>query len=193
MSGARGGARGGMEGAEAIEILELDAAAAAARLDALADILVDAVANGASVNFMAGLTRAEARAFWTGQIPGLADGSRRLLVAVCGGALVGTAILTCAPQPNAPHRAEVGKMLVHSSMRRRGLGRRLLSAVEALGAGMGRTLLVLDTESGSAGERLYRSCGWTAVGSIPGHSHRPDGPLAAATIFYKSVSAVPTG
>jgi GNAT superfamily N-acetyltransferase len=160
---------------------------AARRLDELAALLVDAVESGASVNFMRGLSLDEAAGFWRGQLPGLADGSRVLVTADVDGRIVGTAVVTFAHQPNQPHRAEIGKMLVHSSLRRHGLGARLLSAAEATARTAGRTLLVLDTESGSAGERLYVRSGWIKVGQIPNFSFDPDGHLRAASIFYKEV------
>jgi GNAT superfamily N-acetyltransferase len=169
-------------------IRPLDAREAEARLGELAGILVDAVANGASVNFMAGFSQSEGEAFWRGMLPGLAAGDRVLLVAEEGGRLLGTVIVFFAPQPNAPHRAEIGKMLVHSSARRRGLGQRLLNTAEAHAKAAGRTLLVLDTHAGSDGERLYRRCGWTEVGQIPDHSFTTDGHLAPTTIFYKKVA-----
>ncbi len=166
----------------------LPASEAEARLDELAAILVDAVAHGASVNFMAGFSLDEGRAFWGRQLPGLASGGTLLLVAD-DGRLVGTVLLIVAHQPNAPHRAEIGKMLVLSSARRRGIGRQLLTAAEAAARQIGRTLLMLDTETGSAGDRLYRSCGWTPIGSVPGHSFTPDGRLAETTLFYKTLEA----
>jgi GNAT superfamily N-acetyltransferase len=169
-------------------IRSLDAAATESRLSELAEILVDAVANGASVNFLGGFTSDAAKAFWRAQIPGIAGNSTQLLVAEGGNTLVGTVLLMFAPQPNAPHRAEIGKMLVHSSMRRQGLGRRLLTAAETAARRADRTLLMLDTESGSAGDGLYRSCGWTPVGSVPNHAFRPDGRLAETTVFYKQLT-----
>ena len=168
----------------AVAIREIDALEAEARLGELADILVDAVAHGASVNFLAGFSKEEGLGFWRGQLAGLAAGETRLFV---GDAqrLVATALLFLARQPNAPHRAEVGKMLVLSAARRQGLGRRLLTAVEAAARAAGRTLLLLDTESGSAGDRLYRSCGWIDYGRVPDHAYRADGRLAETTMFYK--------
>ncbi len=166
-------------------IRALDAAEAGARLDELADILVDAVAHGASVNFMAGFTREEGRAFWQGQLAGIASGATRLFVGENGGRLVASVLLIFARQPNAPHRAEIGKMLVLAAARRQGLGRRLLAAAEAAAREAGRTLLLLDTETGSAGDLLYRSCGWTEVGRVPDHAFRPDGRLAETTMFCK--------
>lgn len=168
-------------------IREIDAAEAEARIDELAAILLDAVAQGASVNFLAGFTSGEAAAFWRGQIPGIADGSRHLIVADDGGGLIGTVVLTNAPQPNQPHRADVGKMLVLSKARRRGIGGRLLDAVEALARAQGRTLLMLDTHTGSAGERLYQGAGWIAYGVVPGHALTPDGIPASTSFFYKQL------
>lgn len=171
-----------------VRVRAIGANEADARLDQLAEILVDAVTHGASVNFMAGFARDEARAFWLAQLPGLACGEKRLFVGERGAQLLATALLMFAPQPNQPHRADVGKMLVHSGIRRQGLGRRLLAAVEAAASEAGRTLLMLDTETGSAGDRLYRSCGWTAIGVVPDHAYTPAGRLAETTMFYKKLT-----
>jgi len=114
----------------------LDAAEAEARVGKLSAILVDAVAHGASVNLMAGLADDAARAFWRSQVPGVAGDERCFLAAEGlaagdGGRLVGTVALTFAHQPDAPHRAETGRMLVLFSARRQGIGRRPLAAAEA--------------------------------------------------------------
>jgi GNAT superfamily N-acetyltransferase len=130
---------------------------AARRLDELAALLVDAVESGASVNFMRGLTPDQAAGFWRGQLPGLADGSRILMAAEAGGRVVGTAMVTFAHQPNQPHRADITKMLVHSSLRRQGLGARLLAAAEAAARAAGRTLLVLDACPAFERELLCRA------------------------------------
>lgn len=168
-------------------IQSLDTATAEARLPELAALLVDAVAHGASVNFLAGFSAAEGERFWRAQLPGIAASERMLFVAEAEGRLLGTVMLSLAPQPNAPHRAEIGKMLVHSGARRQGLGRRLLEAAEAAALAAGRTLLLLDTETDSAGERLYRSCDWTALGVLPDYAFTPDGRLAPTTYFYKAL------
>jgi GNAT superfamily N-acetyltransferase len=172
-----------------VAIRALAAAEAEARLDELADILVDVVAHGASVHFMAGFRHDQARAFWRAQLAALAAGQKLLLVGEKDGRLVATVVLTFAQEPNAPFKAEIGKMLVHSSLWRQGVGRRLLAAAESAALAAGCTLLMLDTETGSPGERLYRACGWTQVGIVPGHSFKTDGRLADATIFYKHLAA----
>lgn len=169
----------------AVSIRSLDAAQAQTRLDELGAIILDVVAHGASVNFMADVTQAQAEDFWRKLLPGLSDGKARLFVAEADGRIVGTVILFFAQQPNQPHRGEIGKMLVHSSMRRQGIGERLLRTAEEAARAAGRTLLVLDTEENSAGDRLYRRCGWIPFGTVPNYALMPDGSPCAATFFYK--------
>lgn len=166
-------------------VRRLHAPEAAARMHELADLLVDAVAHGASVNFLAGLEPTRARQFWEGTQPGLQSGATQLFVAERDGRMIGTALLFLAQQPNQPHRGDVGKMLVHSGERRRGVGRRLLAAAEAAAVLQGRTLLMLDTTSGSAGDALYRAQGWTDYGRVPGHALDPAGLPTETTFFFK--------
>ncbi|SHF67955.1 L-amino acid N-acyltransferase YncA [Kaistia soli DSM 19436] len=175
---------------DAITVRALTATEAEAALPGLGALLADVVAHGASVNFMHGFSAVDGERFWRGQLALIAEGQRILIVAENGADIVGTVIVTFAPQPNQPHRADIGKMLVHSAMRRRGLGRRLLAAAEAAAGANGRTLLVLDTETQSAGHALYAACGWTEVGTIPGYALTPDGRPSGATIFYKEIAGV---
>ena len=79
---------------------------------------------------LAGFTHAEAQRFWRNQLAGIAAGEKRLFVGDDGERLVATALLMFAQQPNQPHRAEIGKMLVLATARRQGLGRRLLMVAE---------------------------------------------------------------
>ena len=82
-------------------------------------------------------------------------------------------------------------MLVHSSVRGRGTGERRLRAAEEAALAHGSTLLVLDTEAGSAGDRLYRRCGWTPLGTMPGFSQNTRGEPEPATFFYKRLAGAP--
>jgi ribosomal protein S18 acetylase RimI-like enzyme len=159
-----------------------------AHLDALAELLADAVTNGASVGFLLPLAEGETRAYWEGLAPELAGGSRVLLVAQNGERIVGTVQLELATKPNARHRAEVQKLLVHTSMRRRGLARALMDAIEAEAAARRRTLLVLDTRRGDAAESLYWSCGYTAAGIIPRYAINSEGGIDDTVLFYKELA-----
>jgi GNAT superfamily N-acetyltransferase len=86
---------------------------------------------------------------------------------------------------NQPHRADVAKMQVHRRARRRGLGEALMRAAEAAAREAGRTLLVLDTVTGSDAERLYARLGWQRCGVIPGYALWPRGGLCSTTVFYR--------
>lgn len=169
-----------------MQIEELDAAAAAAAIPALAGILSECVAGGASVSFILPLPRAAAEAFWQGVAAGVAAGRRRLLVARDGAALVGTVQVEFAGQPNQQHRAEIAKLLVRPAARRQGIARALMRRAEAVVVAAGRSLITLDTAEGSAAEPLYRALGFTAAGVIPGYARTPDqARLEGTVIFYK--------
>lgn len=154
----------------------------------LAALVVDAVDGGAGVNFMAGVTVDDAAAWWQDRIDQVTDGTITVLVAHDPmGAIVGSTILIRSRNPNSPHRAEIGKVLVHRRVRRQGLGRALMDAVEAVARDEGRWLLILDTVTGSPAEELYRAMGWQELGVMPDHSYLPDGELSATTYFWKDL------
>ncbi|KSP94749.2 GNAT family N-acetyltransferase [Pseudomonas aeruginosa] len=170
-------------------IRRLAAEEALARLDELAELLLDCVEGGASVSFMWPLLREQASAFWRGVAEGVARGERLLLVAEAGGTIVGSVQLLLAQPPNQPHRADVAKLLVHRRARRRGLAEALMGELDRLAVEHGKSLLVLDTVSGSGAERLYLKVGWTRVGEIPDYALMPDGALCPTTYFYKRLAA----
>jgi GNAT superfamily N-acetyltransferase len=176
----------------ALDIKALDGRAYEAAIPDLAALLIDAVEGGASVNFMAGVTPAEAAAWWTERMPRVADGTITPFVATDQGSgrVVGTAILVRSRNQNAPHRAEIGKVIVHRSVRRRGLGRALMEAAEARARADGRWLLILDTEAGCPADALYRTLGWQVLGTMPNHAYRSDGALAPTTYFWKDLREV---
>jgi hypothetical protein len=65
------------------------------------------------------------------------------------------------------------------------VGAALLAAAEGSALSAGKTLLVLDTVTGSDGERLYARQGWQRCGEIPEYALMPDGKPCATTIFFK--------
>jgi GNAT superfamily N-acetyltransferase len=166
------------------------AAALAGDLDALADVLHEVVHDGAGVSFVVPFSIEEARAFWIEKVlPGVRAETRHVLVARSSGRIVGSVQIDCATPPNQTHRAEVLKMLVHPSARRQGIARALMIAVERLAASRGRTLLTLDTWTGSHAERLYQSLGYTTVGVIPRYARGSLTPeLEPATFMYKELA-----
>ncbi|MBM4219057.1 MAG: GNAT family N-acetyltransferase [Gammaproteobacteria bacterium] len=157
-------------------------------LEALAELLVDAVESGAAVSFVT-LTRDQAHDWWRAL---LSDPDSRAIVLVARDAvgIAGSVQLHPARAPNQPHHADVAKLLVHRRARRRGLGAALMAAVEREAVAAGFHLLVLDSKRGEAGERLYRQLGWNVVGTIPRYALDTDGrSLHDTVVFYKELPA----
>jgi len=173
--------------AEQNEIRRLASTALAEQLDALAAVLVDCVVGGASVRYMAPFSHEEARAAFEAVAAEVEHGRRLLLAAFADGDLVGTVQVILAAPPNQPHRGEIAQLLVHRSARRRGIAQLLMERAEAEAQAEGKTLLVLDTVTGDAAERLYGRLGWTRVGVIPGYALYPDGRPCDTTVFWKSL------
>ncbi|WP_128563075.1 GNAT family N-acetyltransferase [Methylobacterium crusticola] len=156
-----------------------------AMLPDLAALLHACVLDGASIGFVLPFGLPEAEAFWRDGLPALRRGERRLLVARDGGRLVGTAQVGLAAPPNGRHRAEITKVLVHPGHRRRGLGRDLMRAAEAVAVAAGRRLLILDTRQDDAGEALYRALGFAVTGVVPGYACSPHGVPEPCTFMHK--------
>lgn len=156
----------------------------------LSEILHAIVHSGAGVSFIVPFPIGESRAFWVERVlPGVRARTRHVLVARRNGSIVGTVQLDLAMPPNQQHRAEVTKLLVHPSARRLGVGRALMIALEDLARSERRTLLTLDTWTGSYAESLYESLGYVTVGVIPKYARTSlTAKLEPATIMYKELS-----
>jgi GNAT superfamily N-acetyltransferase len=170
-----------------VEIQRLTATEGHRYVAALAGVLLDCVQGGASVSFMASLTKAEAEAFFEKVVDGVQRGERILLGAFIDSQLVGTVQIILATPPNQPHRADVAKLLVLRSARKQGVGARLMESVDEASRQAGKTLLVLDTVTGDLAERLYTRLGWNKVGVIPNYALYPDGRYCDTTVFWKQV------
>jgi len=168
------------------EITVLDAAAAQAAIDQLADVLADCVEGGASVSFMLPFGRDDARTFFEKIIASVARDETVLLAASLDGRIVGTVQLGLDMPPNQPHRGDIKKLLVHRAARKHGLGAALMQAAEREAKARGRTLLVLDTASGDA-ERIYVRGGWQRVGVVPDYAMWPQGGFCDTTFFWKRI------
>ncbi len=172
---------------EQIEIRRLASTDLHDQIDGLAAVLADCVAGGASVRYMAPFSQEQARGAFEAVALDVEQGRRLLLAAFAGEELVGTVQVLLAMQPNSPHRAEIAQLLVHRSVRRRGIAQLLMESAEEEARAEGKTLLVLDTVTGDDAERLYERLGWTKVGVIPGYALYPDGRPCDTTVFCKSL------
>jgi ribosomal protein S18 acetylase RimI-like enzyme len=168
-----------------VEIRRLEPTDVRAELDRLAAVLADCVAGGASIGYMEPFGHPDAVTAFEGFATEVEQGRRLLMAAYAGDDLVGTVQVVLALPPNQPHRAEITKLLVHRSARRRGVARLLMERAESEAQAEGRTLLVLDAVTDGDAARLYARMGWTRVGEVPGFALYPDGRPCATTYFYK--------
>ena len=157
----------------------------AADLDALAETLMQSVALGASIGFVLPFGFVQAQAFWQKLLPALERGERRLLVARLDGIIVGTVQLVVDQPANGEHRGDVVKLMVHPDGRRKGIARLLMERVETLAREAGKTLLVLDTVTGSPAQTLYENQGFTLSGTIPHYAMSTGGILESTSVMYK--------
>jgi GNAT superfamily N-acetyltransferase len=152
----------------------------------LAEVLLDAVEDGAGISFMRGLTRDDAQAWWR-TVFASATPKTAILVARDARGIVGTVQLQPAWAPNQPHRADVAKLMVHRRGRGHGVARALMEALEQQARDLRFTLLLLDTCKGGAAERLYASMGWVRVGEVPDFALNADGSWCDTVFFYKKL------
>ena len=158
-------------------------------LDALAGILENCVNGGASVSFMLPFSLDKARSFWRGIAESVGRNERLVLASIDPqDGVIGTVQLIVDQPENQPHRADVAKLLVHQNARRQGLANALMSRLEAIAREQGKSVLVLDTATGSGAEHVYVQCGWEKAGEIPRYALMPDGELTATSLFYKFLS-----
>jgi GNAT superfamily N-acetyltransferase len=162
---------------------------ARAAIPALSEVLVDCVSGGASVGFMNPYGMDDAARYWKDVADAVAAGTTLLFVADVDGRTVGTVQIGFAQMPNQPHRGDLKKLLVHRAARGKGLSRLLTDAAERAAAARGKTLLVLDTATGSPAEAIYPKLGWVRTGIIPDYALWPDGGFCDTTIFYKRIAA----
>lgn len=156
-------------------------------IDGLAALTIDCVDGDASIGFMWPLSEATARTFWQRVAAGVVAGERALIVAEDAQGVVGTVQLILGQPDNQPHRADLAKLQVHRRARRQGLAEALMHAADALARDCGKSLLVLDTVTGSAADRLYTRLGWQRVGEVPGFALWPRGGECPTTFFWKRV------
>ena len=158
-------------------------------LDMLAAVLHAAVHAGASVSFILPFSMPEAREFWRAKVlPSVMNESSRVFVARAGDRIVGVVQLDLDSPPYQQHRAEVRKLIVDPAVRRRGIARALMLALEDAARREGRTLLTLDTRTGDSAEPLYLALGYNAAGVIPNYARGPATPeLEPTTFMYKEL------
>jgi ribosomal protein S18 acetylase RimI-like enzyme len=157
------------------------------RQEELIALTIDAVEHGASIGFTLPLAVTDIERYWQNVAGAVASGEKELFVALDErGRVIGSAQLALESKPNGRHRAEVQKVMVKHTLRGRGVGAALMARLEEEAQTGGRSVLFLDTSTGSAGATVfYRRLGYTFAGSIPNYAANPDGRLVPNAIFYK--------
>ena len=126
-------------------------------LPALTNLLIDNVHQGATLGFLAPLSRYQALDYWHGVFARL--GQHHALWIACEsegpGRLLGAIQLSLCPLANAHHRGEVQRLMVHSQERSRGVAGQLMARVETAAATQGRFLLQLETCADSQAEAVF--------------------------------------
>jgi ribosomal protein S18 acetylase RimI-like enzyme len=150
-------------------------------LHALANLLIEVVETGASIGFLPPLSYEHAVAYWNGVLAPDVN----LWVAYYAGELVGAIQLNRSTKQNGTHRAEIAKLMVHPTIRRKGIARQLMHVAEQAAVTDHRSLMLLDTRAGDPSNDLYQSLGYLEAGRIPHYARSADGKLDDTVFYYK--------
>jgi hypothetical protein len=90
-------------------------------ISSLAKLHIRCIETGAETSFVTPVPHDEVHTYWSRLLPSVLEKTNIIFVAIEEETqeLVGCVVLTLAWQPNAPHRADVSKLLVDPSARRR--------------------------------------------------------------------------
>ena len=165
--------------------------ASPATLAMLSALLIESVADGASVSFMHPLSPVAARAFWEAALAAAARAERIVLGAWDGDVLAGTVSLLLDCPPNQPHRGEIAKLMVRKHYRGAGIALALMHEAERLARQRGRILLVLDTASEGGAAPFYEKLGFQFAGEIPDYALKPHGGLTGTRLYWKRIVHAP--
>ncbi len=167
-----------------IQVISLDAAAAASADRRLGDILTLAANSDAQLPLFSG---AEARRYWRGVSADVAGGRRVLLAGWVEGVLAGAVQLDINMPPYQDHRGEVQHLLILPAYRGGGLALALMAALETAARARGRRLLTLNAMAGGPAEALARATHWQEGGRIPGFTVTARGVPCDMLFFWKAL------
>jgi acetyltransferase len=182
-----GGSRRSTRSSDTVVVRRV-AATELALIEPLGQLLIDAVHSGASIGFLAPVSRETADRYWRGVFASLGE-SLLLWVAERDGVVVGTVQLALCEKDNGRHRAEVQKLQVLRAVRGLGVSTLLMCELEAEARRRRRSLLFLDTLLASHAEDVYRHLGWTRAGEIPDYATTPGGELFPTVLYFKQLGA----
>lgn len=173
-----------------MKIVLLNAATLPIYCEELADLLLDAVSDGAAVGHHNSMTRQQAENSFHQLRSELDQGKRLFWIARDEDGIAGCVNLLLSKDADALNRATIKLHMVHRRARRSGVGKSLINALEKEARIRQRGLLHLETQAGSRAEGFYRSQGYRCVGEIPDYLNSADGSSHPVVIYYKRLFAV---
>ncbi len=167
------------------EIQQLSANQIEERLEEFIELLQLTVNQGASIGWLAPLSRQDASSYWQSVSEQVEAGEKVLILAEQDGRIAGAVQLALEPRENGNHRAEVQKLMVHPDFRRQGIAERLMNRLERAAMEAERSLLVLDVRKGDGAEALYQKLGYIHVGDITAYARSSNLQLDDCAFYYK--------
>lgn len=151
----------------------------------LCSLVVETVGLGASIGFLAPASESEVQRFWDGVCRAVDCGDRIVLVARQEAGVVGCVHVALDTPANGRYRCEIAKLMVRDNQRGQGIASALMLEAEQEAHLAGRSLITLDTQTGSAAERLYLKLGYQLAGTIPQYALSSAGSLDSTSLFFK--------
>lgn len=134
---------------------------------ALVALWTDVTNAGGAVGLLSPVTEADVRPLADAAFADVDGGRTHLVVACDRDRPVGLAFIEPGTPPLFSHWAIVRRLQVHPDLQRKGLGARLLQAVEDAARDVGLEQLRLAVRGGTGTEAFYLRNGWRHVATIP--------------------------
>ncbi|KAI8629506.1 acyl-CoA N-acyltransferase [Xylariaceae sp. FL1651] len=147
--------------------------------------------------FLPPLSNEKLLAYWREKIADTTAGTRFIVILLNesepgtvakGPELMGVVSLSMAQTETLARNAVVEKLMVSPKYRQKGAARAMMEFLETEALSRRRTLLLLDTEVGSAAEKVYPRLGYIEIGRIPKYCISPSGDMKDELFFYKQLS-----
>ncbi len=172
------------------EIRRLAAAELLERKQEFEWLLGDAINDGGCVGFLLPVQADKLDRYWNGVAREMEAGEREVMAALENGRVIGALQIAYEKAESVRHRADLQKLIVHSTERRRGIARALLvHALERMPA-LGLVMYTITVAKAGPAEMLVRSLLFTRYGVMPHYGLTPDGKLHDASQYYISLAAV---
>ncbi|RYP69620.1 hypothetical protein DL769_005240 [Monosporascus sp. CRB-8-3] len=144
-----------------------------------------------SIGFRAPLSGEAADEFWLATATKLTETPRVLHCFVltadpAAADVLATGSIVTIPKVTHRHRAEIVKLLVHPSARRKGVATAMMHHLESFAKNsLGKEVLTLDTATTTPARAFYNNIGWKEWGTCPEYADFADGTRGDATFFVK--------